>query len=1609
MADDVVSTKLQHITELDFDISRINDQFKKIETETADLVKNLDKILGSIDPVNFKIDENQISNQFENLFKSIPKSNIEVGLFNEDKIREQINNVKSITESQAQSLYTTMLREQEKTAQLREREQIRTSEATIRNADNLANYQQKLDLKLAAAREAQILKEQNYRIKSELKIAEEKEKLENKIRLLKERKNMSDTEEKQITKINSLYERTSALVKRIKDYRIDNQSLEARIQANLEESQGIWKKISLENGEITDEIRERIKYLSQETDILEAQVKASKNLNIDIKPQTTDIFGDWARSFKTAVSFRLTQLAEDAVVGTVNTLKEVEFGVMEITRVLNDASLDVEGFTSDLFNLATEYGRTFEETQDIVLRFAQTGETARDSLKLAGDTMLALNTAELSTEEATKSLIGIMQQWGFQTDDFLGVIDRINITADNFAVTSQDLVDALLRSSSVARTAGVSFEDLIGVLTVMKQSSGAAGREVGNAFKSILSYIQRPKSLKAFQDMGIDVFADEVSGELLPAMQILSNMADKWNNSSEEMQKAFMDVADSTGLFNEEIANALGIEDKYANAVNKFAEASDEANTAEKRLQATEAAGTYRKNYYIALMENFAQIQEVVTNMRDADGYSMAENAKYMDTLTAKYNQFITTLTEIANAAGNAGLTGLLKLSLDLATNLAQLLTTTDGLSAAIGTLTGIVIIANRSAFNPLIENVGKAIVEFSSFLKTMASMQGVSGAAAAGMGSLVGSFQAFMVANPAVAIGASISALSLLTGVIYKYQEAQHQERLETIAAGDDAIEKSNKLMHLKDKYIELSEIQERTSKQDGEYQKVLSDIIELLGNKSEALKLLSQDTEAYKNKLLEITEVELAEQAILVKNAEIAAHTEFKLEAGMAPGQQKQYIDLYVNAKNALEEYNEKIKEHNQLGEFDEANEISADKEYQNLTKLVQQREEIIKKELEAQVKTLSLQKQIADGIPETAEEIDKFANAIVEQIDANEGLNDIIKDIALNTLPTYTSELEDTNESLDDGKDIADDTLSAFESLSSVVEYYSNSLSELQSAYNTLSSAVNEYNETGYISIDSLNKLLSLKPAYLKYLVDEEGNLRLDEQALKDLAVAEAQEYEIAALRQLLDTISSFTNEAEAVAFLGEQNLNAADSVSALNSQISESISLLTQQGIITNNTANALGNYVSKLGALFQNTISGILNKKPSDVFVPSASYGGGSGVKTSTESWYDKQTEAFERLNKYGQKSTQDVIDFYRSMANSANVSADERMEAEDKLFSAIKTQLNETKKAQIDALNAQKKAIEEEMNARLESLKREQEEIKKNAQAEIDSLKKVEKENDRIREKEEYLRNRSEILEDLSSAQARSGIEARRAEKEAKQKLEDLDRDYKEKLEDYALEDKISEIEAVRDAQLEAINEQIAAVEEEKEARLAAIDEQIAAVNEKFNEANVNMMAYSEVFGDEIYNNYVGEFIEPMANGMVSGFEQANQIMVQDAAQNANDIYSQYQSNLIVPLAEALSSIKSMFDEISSLNNNSSILGSIAGVGAASLAGTIFPGMGISAGLLGGGLAGGLLGNAINNNTTNNKNITNNLNINNSNGDTDFNRLFRNFANKITSSLNSIP
>lgn len=523
----------------------------------------------------------------------------------------------------------------------------------------------------------------------------------------------------------------------------------------------------------------------------------------------------------------------DAISSIDETLIETENRIIEIKRVLNEDILN-DRISKKLYELAQNFGQTFENAADIAANFARSGMTWSDSVKATEAALLALNVAELDAEEASNGLIAIMTQFGKGADELTYIIDILNKTADNAPVSTQKLLLALEKVGSYANQAKMSLEETVAVITALSGATGASGQQLGTAVKSLLAYTMKPKALDMYASLSTDMkkIVDEYR---MGAASIL----DVWEHLSKELNHLSAEQADKLADFFETkegqtIESALGEElsEIYDSMTGVY-----------------DTAGTYRKNYFIALMKNFEDVQTALDNMNNAEGYSLKENEQYMNTYTAKLNTFKAKWQELAN--DEQGFLAFKKTLLDIGNGLLTLIKYTGGLSSVIGKLGGLLLVTFSGKISSGLSNL------VSGFKALKTGMDAATASAAALQATISW-------------IGVAIMAVSQVIGLINAYKQAQHEARLEAIEAWDAISDNTQELKALAAQY-------EKLTPQTDEYYEVEQKLVKLLSkDKKDALNDLKEGTEEYSKALKNLTEQELANAQLQAALAMRAAEDE-------------------------------------------------------------------------------------------------------------------------------------------------------------------------------------------------------------------------------------------------------------------------------------------------------------------------------------------------------------------------------------------------------------------------------------------------------------------------------------------------------------------------------------------------------------------------------------------------------------------------------------------------------------------------------------------------------------------------------------------------------------
>ncbi len=299
-----------------------------------------------------------------------------------------------------------------------------------------------------------------------------------------------------------------------------------------------------------------------------------------------------ARVFAFGASVGIINGVSKAFGALVKNTIEVEKSLTDINTVLNASTKELDQFGNKLFQVAKNTGQSFDVVAKGALELARQGLGTEETLKRINDALILSRLSGLDAAQSVEGLTAAFNSFkdsGATTSD---ILNKLVVVSQKFAVSERDLIEALKRSASVADQAGVSLDELIGIVTAVQERTARGGAVIGNAFKTIFSRIQDKGALQDLQDLGIQV--TDTAGKILPATSILQNLAKEFSNLSQTEQT---DLAKKLGGVYQ-LSNLLAAVKDLSSEQSKYAEAV--------RLSSTATDQAYKKN--AALNETLASL-----------------------------------------------------------------------------------------------------------------------------------------------------------------------------------------------------------------------------------------------------------------------------------------------------------------------------------------------------------------------------------------------------------------------------------------------------------------------------------------------------------------------------------------------------------------------------------------------------------------------------------------------------------------------------------------------------------------------------------------------------------------------------------------------------------------------------------------------------------------------------------------------------------------------------------------------------------------------------------------------------------------------------------------
>lgn len=599
----------------------------------------------------------------------------------------------------------------------------------------------------------------------------------------------------------SLQEKLNAACKDMEipvDFKIDSEDITSKIKAAVDNIQDIELDLKVN----TDFVREAV---NESIDRIEPDIDNTGLTNLQqvlhgvnsAGSQTQSVFSSLGGTFKEAFSaYSLANLMQDGIYKIVDAGKEAISTVKE----LNDSITSLEMATGESYDtvkqMMSQYNEMGQELGAVTTDIAEgadswlrQGKTVQETNQLLKDSMVLSKVSDLNAADSTQYLTSAMNGYKVAAEDVMGIVDKVSQVDLYSATDAGGLMEAMSRVSTMASTAGVSMDKLLGFLATTGEITQRNMSSIGESFKTIFARMSdiKAQNYELVDDDGTVEMLSDVESSLKKVGidlrktvteynsygDVLDNLAAKWDSLNEvqqnELAKAF------AGARQQEVFRTLM--ENY-DRVKKYEElAEDSAGTAEKKFNDNYLSSLEAKTQSLK-----ASMESLSSSLISDDMYSgFLDGAKAITDFIDKTNllkgalaglgtagglfvfqkigQFIKeAVTEFSNL-GNA--MNMLKVG-NLGTNEFQkLLTLTQGLSDSQMELVLSSTALTDAQRVQLLTNAGVAQAEAEAQVAAM-GLSAANGTATASTVSLSSAFEglwATLMANPLILVAAGVTA----------------------------------------------------------------------------------------------------------------------------------------------------------------------------------------------------------------------------------------------------------------------------------------------------------------------------------------------------------------------------------------------------------------------------------------------------------------------------------------------------------------------------------------------------------------------------------------------------------------------------------------------------------------------------------------------------------------------------------------------------------------------------------------------------------------------------------------------------------------------------------
>lgn len=396
------------------------------------------------------------------------------------------------------------------------------------------------------------------------------------------------------------------------------------------------------------EVRLKVEVDRQQVDRLQQDVQKidGKTITLDVDKaagSAQKFNASLLSAYRNMLKFSLASAAVYAPIRALwdglKALGEIDAELTTIQKVTGGTSEEITALGEKMTGLAKAYGAVTTSILEAASTFSRAGYTGTALEAMTELSALTQNVGDVTADTAAKFLLATDAafKFGGSEEKLTSVVDGLNEITNKHATDFDKLTDGMTVAASVFAEAGEdvqTFAALLGAGTAATQRSGS---EIARGLRTILMNIRQ-------------IRGETENGELIDS------------ESTAKAAEALKDYAGISTIANGELRKASDVLDELAGKWDKLDSVAQSA--------ISEAlAGKRQANILMALMGNWDEVRQMMTEYADATGSAARENEIMMSSLQKRLDVLKTTWIEFVSDLTD---TDALKGTVDLLTDIVE-------------------------------------------------------------------------------------------------------------------------------------------------------------------------------------------------------------------------------------------------------------------------------------------------------------------------------------------------------------------------------------------------------------------------------------------------------------------------------------------------------------------------------------------------------------------------------------------------------------------------------------------------------------------------------------------------------------------------------------------------------------------------------------------------------------------------------------------------------------------------------------------------------------------------------------------------------------------------